>query len=84
MEKSKSKSEKDSPRSLLERLKGKRSVRKYILTDQCFYMEDGGGKDYNPDDRRKPHITSVVDMKTGTIRQLKSGTVITVIEDATE
>lgn len=58
--------------------------REYIVTDQCFYEENGGGKDYNPDDRRKPHAISVVDVKTGTIRQIKSGSIITIVKEAVE
>lgn len=56
--------------------------RTFMLTDQCFYQEDNNEKDYNPDNRRKPHAISVVDIDTGTIRLIKSGSMIKVVKDA--
>ena len=56
------------------------SKKVYMVTDQCFY-EEPEGKDYNPDNRRKPHHISVVDLETGTIRQIKSGSVITIEQE---
>lgn len=56
--------------------------RTFMLTDQCFYQEANNENDYNPDDRRKPHAISVVDVETGTIRLIKSGSLIKVVKDA--
>ena len=55
--------------------------KEFLLTDQCFFEEDGGGKDYNPDPKRKPHAVTLVDPVSGTIRLLKSGSRIAIISE---
>jgi len=56
--------------------------KEFLLTDQCFFEENGGGENYNPDLARKPHAVTVVDIVTGTIRLIKSGTIISIIKEA--
>ena len=48
--------------------------RKYILTDSCFYYEDKGKS-------RVPHWIEVVDMNTGEVKRLKSGSVISIVRE---
>lgn len=50
------------------------SKKKYILTDSCFFYEKKG-------ERRVPHTIEVVDLYTGSVKQLKSGTVIKVVKE---
>jgi len=59
----------------------KTKPKEFLLTDQCFFEEQGGGKDYNPDLSRKPHAVTLVDPVTGTIRLLKSGSRIAIISE---
>ena len=52
----------------------------YVLTDQCFWNTNPS-KDYNPlDPNRKPHSVTIVDVETGSIAMLKSGSIIKVLE----
>jgi len=54
--------------------------KEYLLTDQCMW-EAGVGEDYNPyDETRKPHVIQCVDPVSGTIVNLKSGSVIKIIK----
>ena len=47
-------------------------MKKYILTDFCYRF----GKEKG----RSPHYVEVVDLETGEVRQLKSGSVIRVLK----
>lgn len=52
----------------------------YLVTDQCLYMQDPP-EGYNPQDpQRAPHIVQLVDIDTGTIVNLKSGSIIKIID----
>ena len=52
----------------------------YLVTDQCFWMEHPP-ENYNPlDPKRTPHSIQLVDMETGTVVNLLSGSIIKVIE----
>lgn len=54
--------------------------KRYIVTDQCMW-ETARLQDYNPlDPRRAPHALTLVDIETGSIAFLKSGSIIKVIE----
>lgn len=54
--------------------------KRYLLTDQCFW-EQHPPPDYNPlDPKRTPHAVSIVDVDTGTVVILNSGSIIEVIE----
>ena len=56
--------------------------KEYLLTDQCMW-EMETVDDYNPyDDKRKPHILQLVDPISGTIVNLKSGSLIKIIKAA--
>jgi hypothetical protein len=54
--------------------------KEYLLTDQCMWeMEAHNG--YNPyDKKRKPHVLQLVDPVSGTIVNLKSGSLIKIIK----
>ncbi len=58
--------------------------REFMLTDQCWFQEENNDKDYNPDDRRKPHMTAAIDLETGTVRMVKSGSIIRIVKDASK
>jgi hypothetical protein len=52
----------------------------YMVTDQCFW-ETNKPENYNPlDPKRAPHAITLVDVETGSIVLLKSGSIIQVIE----
>jgi hypothetical protein len=52
----------------------------YLVTDQCLFMKKPP-LEYNPlDPDRSPHTIQLVDIKTGTIVNLKSGSIIKIIE----
>jgi hypothetical protein len=52
-----------------------------LVTDQCFWESQNTPDNYNPlDPKRAPHAITLVDVATGTIVLLKSGSVIQVIE----
>lgn len=54
--------------------------KRYMVTDQCMW-EASKLKDYNPlDPRRAPHALTIVDIETGSIAFLKSGSIIQVVE----
>jgi hypothetical protein len=54
--------------------------KRYLVTDQCFWMTNKP-KNYNPlDPKRAPHSIQLVDVETGTIVNLQSGSIIKVIE----
>ena len=54
--------------------------KEYLLTDQCMW-EMEAGDDYNPyDNKRKPHVLQLVDPISGTIVNLKSGSLIKIIK----
>lgn len=56
--------------------------KRYMLTDQCFW-EQNPPKDYNPlDPKRTPHAVTLVDVDSGSIVILKSGSIIQVIDPA--
>ena len=53
----------------------------YIVTDECFWI-DNKPEDYNPSDpNRKPHFTTLVDMETGSITKLGSGSRVKIIQN---
>lgn len=52
----------------------------YIVTDNCFW-DTNPPENYNIyDPKRKPHGIELVDVKTGTVVMLKSGSVIKIIK----
>lgn len=54
--------------------------KEYILTDFCFW-ETNPPEDYNPlDPKRKPHSIQLVDVETGTVALLPSGSIIKVVQ----
>jgi hypothetical protein len=54
--------------------------KRYMVTDQCFWMTHPP-KDYNPlDPSRAPHAVQLVDVETGTVVNLHSGSIIQVID----
>ena len=60
-----------------------RNDKEYIVTDQCFWepMSDEERNAYNPyDPKRAPHSLQLVCIKTGTIVNLPSGSIIKIIK----
>lgn len=58
----------------------KAKEKEYIVTDQCWF-EEHGIENYNPYDRtRKPHAVTLVDVETGTIVLLYSGSKVKITE----
>lgn len=54
--------------------------RKYLVTDQCLYEQEPAA-DYNPlDPSRARHIVQLVDVESGTIVNLMSGSVVQIVE----
>lgn len=54
--------------------------KEYILTDQCFWEQEPP-ENYNPYDKtRKPHGIQLVDIETGTVVNLLSGSIIKVVK----
>jgi transketolase C-terminal domain/subunit len=49
-------------------------IKQYILTNSCFYYERIGRK-------RVPHWIEVVDLKTGNVKKLKSGSIIRIVRE---
>lgn len=57
--------------------------KRYLLTDSCYWnnLTDEQKQEYNPYDKsRTPHGVQLVDIETGTIVNLKSGSVIQIVE----
>lgn len=53
--------------------------KEYIVTDEC-YWQDEKPEDYNPSDpNRKPHFITIVDLETGSVTKLGSGSRIKII-----
>jgi hypothetical protein len=52
----------------------------FIVTDECFW-QDEKPENYNPDPKRKPHFITIVDIATGSITKLGSGSRIKIIEN---
>ena len=46
--------------------------KKYIITDSCCYYPKKGKK-------RVPHAVEVVDLETGTVKLLRSGSIIQIV-----
>jgi hypothetical protein len=54
--------------------------RRYLVTDQCLYEQEPPA-DYNPlDPNRARHMVQLVDMESGTIVNLMSGSTVEIIE----
>jgi hypothetical protein len=54
--------------------------KQYLVTDQCLFQTKPP-LEYNPlDPERSPHVVQLVDIKTGTIENLKSGSIIKIIQ----
>ena len=49
-------------------------MKKYLLTDSCFYWG-------NSKKKRNKHWIEVVDLKTGTVKHIKSGSIIQVVKE---
>lgn len=47
--------------------------KKYILTDSCFF--------YESNKKRTPHCIEIVCLKTGTVKKLKSGSIIEIVRE---
>lgn len=57
-----------------------REDKEYVLTDSCYFQQSPS-LDYNPYDKeRSPHGVQLVDVKTGTVVNLLSGSVIKIIK----
>jgi hypothetical protein len=57
--------------------------KEYVVSDQCFWQEltPEECEAYNPyDKKRMPHLIQLMDVETGTIVNLPSGSVIKVIK----
>lgn len=57
--------------------------RKYLVTDQCFWekLSEKDRQEYNPyDKKRQPHSMQLVCLETGTIVNLPSGSIVTVLK----
>lgn len=57
--------------------------REYVVTDQCFWamMTDEERNNYNPYDKdRAPHAIQLIDVKTGTVVNLLSGSIIKIVK----
>lgn len=53
--------------------------REYLVTDQCLYEQEPP-KEYNPNDpKRAPHVIQLVETETGTIVNLKSGSIVRIV-----
>jgi hypothetical protein len=58
--------------------------RRYLVTDQCLYQEEPAA-DYNPlDPHRSRHIVCLVDVSSGTIVHLMSGSTIEIVQAITD
>lgn len=56
--------------------------KEYLITDDCFWQQNPP-KNYNVlDPKRTPHFITVVDVKTGSVVRLHSGSIIKVIHPA--
>lgn len=54
--------------------------KEYLVTDQCMWQNEPL-PDYNPyDPARKPHSVQLVDPVSGTIVNLKSGSVVKIVK----
>lgn len=54
--------------------------KEYLVTDDCFWIKNKPA-DYNVSDpHRAPHFITLVDMDSGTVVRLKSGSIIKVID----
>ncbi len=47
-------------------------ARKYLLTDSCYFY----GKK-----KRCPHYVEVVDLETGAVKRLKSGSIVRILKE---
>lgn len=57
-----------------------RKDKEYLVTDSCFW-EETPHEEYNPyDKKRAPHSIELVDVQTGSIVQLNSGSIIKIIK----
>lgn len=57
--------------------------KEYVVTDQCFWepLTEKERLAYNPyDEKRSPHSIQLVDTDTGTVVNLKSGSIVKIIE----
>jgi hypothetical protein len=54
--------------------------RRYLVTDQCLYEQEPPA-DYNPlDPHRARYIVQLVDMESGTIVNLMSGSIVEIVK----
>ena len=56
--------------------------KEYLVTDQCFWqnLSEKERELYNPyDKKREPHAIQLVDIQTGTIVNLPSGSIVKII-----
>jgi hypothetical protein len=54
--------------------------KEYLVTDSCFWSAHAPA-DYNPfDANRAPHHIELVDVKTGSVVHLQSGSIIRVVK----
>jgi len=57
-----------------------RKDKEYLVTDSCFW-EENPPEEYNPyDKKRAPHSLQIVDIQTGTVVQLNSGSTIKIVK----
>lgn len=54
--------------------------KRYLITDSCHWFENPK-KGYNPNPKRTPHSIEVVDLDTGTIVELRSGSIIQIVKN---
>lgn len=56
-----------------------KKIRKYIVTDDCSFEKL---KNYpNKNKKRNPHFVTLVDIETGTVIELKSGSIINIVRE---
>jgi len=47
--------------------------KKYIITDSCYW--------YKSKKKRSPHFIEVLDLSNGSIKQVKSGSIIQIVKE---
>lgn len=50
-------------------------AKRYIVTDSCFFYEPKKKRG------RSPHVIELVDVETGNVKKLKSGSVIKIVRE---
>jgi hypothetical protein len=57
----------------------KKRNRRWLVTDHCFYEKPAKG--YNEHDKKRgPHMVQVVDLDSGTVVELTSGSIVKIVK----